>query len=43
MVCREIETTIPGVRVPVLYVLYILLARSYNIKLNIFCVNQVKI
>ena len=42
-VFREIETAVPDERVPVLYVLYILLARSYNIKVNIFGLNEVKI
>ena len=42
-VFREIETALPDERVPVLYVLYILLAISYNIKVNIFGLNEVKI
>eukprot|EP01052_Picozoa_sp_SAG31_P029131 SAG31_NODE_2872_length_4972_cov_55.151447_5_plen_79_part_00 len=42
-VFREIETAVPDERIPVLYVLYILLAISYNIKVNIFGLNEVKI
>ena len=38
-----VETAVPDERVPVLYVLCILLARSYNIKVNIFGLNEVKI
>ena len=45
VVYREIETAVPDERVdlPVLFVLYILLARSYNIKVNIFGLNELKI
>ena len=43
VVYREIETAVPDVRVPVLDVLYNLLAKSYNIKVNIFGLNEVKI
>ena len=34
VVYREIETAVPDERVPVLFVLHILSARSYNIKVN---------
>eukprot|EP01052_Picozoa_sp_SAG31_P040914 SAG31_NODE_6055_length_2190_cov_1.811095_3_plen_83_part_00 len=37
------ETAVPDVRVPVLYVLYILLTRSNDVKVIIFALNQVKI
>ena len=40
---RDSSTAVPDERIPVLYVLYILLARSYNIKVNIFGLNEVKI
>ena len=40
---REIETVVPDERVLVLFVPYILLTRSYNIKVNIFGLNEVKI
>ena len=43
VVYREIETAVPDVRVPVLDVLYILLSRSYNTKVNVFGLNEVKI
>ena len=43
MVFREIETAVPDERVPVLKVLYNLLGRSYDIKVNIFGLNAVKI
>ena len=40
---REIETAVPDERILVLFVPYILLTRSYNIKVNIFGLNEVKI
>ena len=43
VICREIETAVPDERVLVLFVPYILLTRSYNIKVNIFGLNEVKI
>ena len=43
VVYREIETAVPDERVPVLDVLYNLLSRSYNTKVNIFGLNEVKI
>ena len=43
VVYREIETAVPDERVLVLFVPYILLTRSYNIKVNIFGLNEVKI
>ena len=43
VVYREIETAVPDERILVLFVPYILLTRSYNIKVNIFGLNEVKI
>ena len=43
VVYREIETAAPDERVPVLFVPYILLTRSYNIKVNILGLNEGKI
>ena len=43
VVFREIETAVPDERILVLFVPYILLTRSYNIKVNIFGLNEVKI
>ena len=43
VVYREIETAVPDERVPVLDVLYNLLSRSYNTKVNVFGLNEVKI
>ena len=43
VVYREIETAVPDERILVLFVRYILLKRSYNIKVNIFGLNEVKI
>ena len=40
---REIETAVPDERILVLFVPNILLTRSYNIKVNIFGLNEVKI
>ena len=43
VVYREIETAVPDERILVLFVPYILLTRSYNIKVNIFGLNELKI
>ena len=43
VVYREIETAVPDERILVLFVPHILLTRSYNIKVNIFGLNEVKI
>ena len=43
VVYREIETAVPDERILVLFVPNILLTRSYNIKVNIFGLNEVKI
>ena len=43
VVYREIETAVPDERVPVLDVLYNLLSRSYNTKVNVFGLNEVNI
>ena len=42
VVYREIETAVPDERILVLFVPYILLTRSYNIKVNIFGLNELK-
>ena len=42
-VFREIETAVPDERILVLFVPYILLAISYNTKVNLFGLNEVKI
>ena len=43
VVFREIETAVPDERILVLFVPYILLAISYNTKVNLFGLNEVKI
>ena len=43
VVYREIETAVPDERILVLFVPYILLAISYNTKVNLFGLNEVKI